>query len=256
MVPKSLVNEVLSLCHDNICAGHPGIARTLVLVRRAFYWYSQRRDVVSYVKSCAICIQTKSPSRKARAPMEAFQAGNPMERVHIDMIGPFPLSKDGNRYVLMVIDQFTRWVECLPLPDQAAITVAKVLVEDFFCRFGIPLELHSDQGSNFMSQLFKELCEKFEIRQTRTTPYHPSGNGQVERQNRTLLQLIRAYIGKFQDSWDENLPLLGCAIRSSLNRSTGYSPNQMMLGRELFLPAEVTFGLAEVNRESLSHDDY
>ena len=179
-----------------------------------------------------------------------------MERVHIDILGPFPPSKSGNVYILMMIDQFTRWVECMPLKDQTAEVVARSAVDNFFSRFGLPSELHSDQGRNFMSNLFVELCERLQIARTRTTPYHPSGNGQVERQNRLLLQLIRAYLGKHQNTWDESLPLLASVMRSAVNRSTGFSANMLMLGRELPLPVEVLFGMSEANKKAQTASSY
>ena len=123
-----------------------------------------------------------------------YHAGFPMERVHIDLLGPFPESQLGNKYVFMVVDQFTKWVDCYPLPDQGARSVARAFVDNFISRFGSPCIIHSDQGRQFESDLFTALCTLLEVTKTRTTGYHPSGNGQVERYNRTLMSLIRAHL--------------------------------------------------------------
>ena len=256
VVPSSMREEVLRSCHDSISAGHQGYHCTLDLLRRSFYWFGYRTDVQKYVPTCLTCLQVKHPRRKPRAKVDTYQAGVPMEWVHIDILGPFPPNKSGNVYILMMIDQFTRWVESMPLKDETVEVMARSAVDNFFSRFGLPSELHSDQGRNFMSNLFVELCERLQIARTRTTPYHPSGNGQVERKNRLLLQLIRAYLGKQQNTWDESLPLLASVVRSAVNRSMGFSANMLMLGQELPLPVEVLFGMSEVNMKSQMASSY
>ena len=109
--------------------------------------------------------------------------------------------------------------------------VASSLVPEFIRRFGCPLELHSDQGCNFESRMFKEVCDLLKIVKTRTTPYRPSANGQVERMNRTILQILRCLIQGQQEYWDLHLATVGMAIRSTVNRQTGFTPDFMMLGR-------------------------
>ena len=179
--------------------------------------------------------------------MQLFQAGAPMDRVHIDVVGPFPISASGNKYVLVMVDQFTRWVEVAAIPEQTAEVTATKLLQEFISRFGSPLEIHTDQGRNFESSLFRDLCELLQIAKTRTTPYHPASNGQVERFNRTLLQMIRCYVEKNQREWDKNLHLLASAYRSSPHALTGYTPNRMMLGREVHQPQGITLRVQEVN---------
>jgi transposase InsO family protein len=110
-----------------------------------------------------------------------------MERVHLDILGPFNTSEDGNRYVLMMIDQFKKWVEMAAIPEQSALTIAEKFVVHFEATFGCPLEVHTDQGRNFDGNLFKSLRTILEVAKTRTTPYHPSSNGQIERFNTVLL---------------------------------------------------------------------
>ena len=121
-----------------------------------------------------------------------FRVGAPMDRVAVDILGPLPVSHDGNQYILVLVEYFTRWVEAYPLPDQKAETIAKQIVFEFICRFGTPLELHSDQGRNFESTLLSEVCSLLEVVKTRTTAYHPSGNGLVERFNKTLATMIKS----------------------------------------------------------------
>ena len=170
-----------------------------------------------------------------------------MERVHRDILGPLVQSDAGNRYVLMMVDQFTKWVECIPLPDQTAAQLAEVALHNFFCRLGLPLQIHTDQGRNFTGRVFSDLCARLQVAKTRTTPYHPNANGQVERYNRTLLQAIRCLLPERQSSWDVHLPLVGMALRAGVNHTTGFSPNLMILGREVLSPLELVTGVGAEN---------
>ncbi|KAI7809323.1 hypothetical protein IRJ41_005269 [Triplophysa rosa] len=198
LVPVSLKNEVLQACHNPAQAGHAGEERTLMRMRRYYHWYNMANEVHLF--------RQKVPT--GRAKLQNYQAGAPMDRLHLDVLGPFTESKSGNRYILVIIDQFTRWVEAFPVPEQGAETTAKSLVFDFISRFGTPLEIHTDQGRNFESLLFTEVCRLLQVTKTHTTPYHPASNGQVERFNRTLLQMMRCYVDQNQRNWDEHLPLL------------------------------------------------
>jgi hypothetical protein len=141
------------------------------------------------------------------------------------------------------VDQFTKWVEAVALPDQTAETVARAAVDHFFVRFGCPLEIVTDQGTNFTSQLFTELCQWLGITKKRTSAYHPSANGQVERMNKTIMQTIRCNLERGQDRWEEPLQRIIGAIRCTVNRSTGFTPNRLMLGREVTQPLELMTGV-------------
>jgi transposase InsO family protein len=218
-----------------------GEQKTLERVKAKYIWHGYSRDVVAYVKSCRICSCSKKASIRPRAALGEFHDGFPMERVHMDILGPFITSALGNRYVLMIIDQFTKWVECYALPEQGAELVAKTYVERFVTTFGCSYFLHTDQGRNFESNLFKELCHLLEISKTRTTAYRPCSNGQIERINRTVLQCIRCYLQEHdrQKDWDKCIPFIAGAIRSTVSRQTGYTPNMMMLGREVLQPIDI-----------------
>ncbi|XP_062617287.1 uncharacterized protein LOC134278991 [Saccostrea cucullata] len=156
-----------------------------------------------------------------------------------------------------MIDQFTKWLECYAVPNQGAEQVAMSFVEGFIARIGCPLQIHSDQGRNFMSDLFQRLCKMLEITKTRTTPYRSCANGQIERYNRTVLQSIRCYLKnvRFQRQWDRHLQLIAGAIRATVNRQTGFTANKMMLGREILLPVDIMMGVGE-NQQPRVPSDY
>lgn len=160
-----------------------------------------------------------------------------MEKVHLDFLGPLPHTEAGNEYILMMVDSFTKWVECVPLPSQTAEVTARAAIMEFFVRFGYPFEIFTEQGRNFESELFRKICSLLQIHKSRTTPYRPSGNGQVERYNRTLMDAVRCYVDNQVKSWDKHLGILAGALRSAVNRHTGYTPNRLMLGREVNSPA-------------------
>jgi transposase InsO family protein len=235
VVPKHQRPQMLDLAHNNVTAGHLGIDKTKARLREVCFWTSQSSDVRTHVISCHACASNKHLRRKFRAPLSTLSMGAPMERVHLDILGPLPTSRKGDSYVLLMVDQFTKWVEAVPLPDQTAESIARAAVDCFFTRLGCPVEICTDQGSNFMSELFRSLCARLEIGQTRTTPYHPAANGQVERMNHTILHMIRCTLEGGQHNWDEKLPLLMAAIRSTPNRSTGFTPNRLMLGRWIIM---------------------
>jgi transposase InsO family protein len=241
VIPVQLRNSALESCHDLPTAGHQGITRTRARVKEMFFWYGVGQDVTRYVTTCDVCSRNKKLNRYGRCPMTEFQAGAPLERVHIDFLGPLPKTANGNEHILMIVDQFTKWVECIPLPSQTAEATAKAAVNQFFTKFGFPFQILSDQGRNFESKLFAAVCDALHIHKTRTTPYRPSANGQVERYNRTLMDAVRCYIGKSQNRWDEHLSQIAMALRASVNRDSGFTANKLMLGREVNTPAYLMF---------------
>jgi len=168
--------------------------------------------------------------------------GAPLERLAIDVLGPLPETDQGNRYILVVMDYFSKWVEALAMPEQSAATVAHLLVTEVICRFGVPLQIHTDQGRNFESVLFKEVCRLLDIEKTRTTPLHPQSDGMVERLNRTLEAMLSKFVQENQRNWDQLLPLMAMAYRSAIHASTGCTPNELMFGRDVRLPVDLMFG--------------
>ena len=138
-----------------------------------------------------------------------------------------------------MVDQFSKWVEIHAIPDISAEQTAQCAIDQFFSCFGAPLQIHTDQGKNFDGSVMKALCDLYRITKTRTTPYHPCSNGQVERYNRLLLQIVRCYLRAKDKTWDQNLQLLAGAIHGMEHRVTGFSVNMMMLGIEVFTPIDI-----------------
>jgi transposase InsO family protein len=256
VLPSLLRNQVIKASHNAILSGHLGVKKTLAKIKMNFYWYKMSSSVKLWIKQCAFCGARKKPNKKAKAPLQEYYVGFPMDRVSTDILGPFPISESKNRYILVVMDNFTKYVECYAIPDQRAETVANKIVFEYFCRFGLPLDLHSDQGKNFQSELFRQMCCLLEINQTRCTPYRASSNGMVERFNQSLLNLITTYVNKEQTNWDLYLPIMTSAYRSSVHESTQYTPNMLMFGREFNLPVNFLVGHSCQSENFENYTDY
>lgn len=186
IVPLSLREDALCGCHDE--AGHQGQDRTFSLVKQRFYWSSMERDARDHVKHCARCVVGKTPEPDGRAPLESIETTAPLELVCID----FWTAEDSKNRpidVLVVTDHFTKLAHAFYCPDQTAKQVARKLWDNFFCYYGFPERIHSDQGANFESELIAALLQVSGV--SHTTAYHPMGNGSAERFNRTLGNMIR-----------------------------------------------------------------
>ena len=242
LMPTVLRKEAFRQLHASVTGGHLGRRKTYDKLRKRFYWCSMYKNVSYWCRTCSTCGSRKMPHRNAKAPMRQYNVGYPMERIGLDICGPYPVSKKGNRYLMVVSCYFTKWVDAIPLKSQEAKYVASKLVNRFISIFGVPLQLHTDLGSNFESKVFQEVCKLLGIDKTRTTVRRPQSDGMVERANRSIQNMISSYISDAQDDWDEHIPLLMLAYRSSIHETTGISPAMMMLGRELTLPVDMTLG--------------
>ena len=193
--------------------------------------------------------------KSRHAPLQLHQPGVPLQRVAMDILGPLPETERGNRYILVIADYCTKWTEAFPMSNMEAHTVAKLFVYNFVCRFGAPDYLHTDQGRNFESNLFSEICKLLGVSKTRTTPYHPQSDGLVERFNHTLLNMLSIAAQDQERDWDVQLPLIMMAYRTSVQESTGATPFSLMFGREAHLPIDVMFGMPP-GEESVSPSHY
>ena len=248
LVPRALRPTVLTECHEARTAGHLGRTKTIANVRRKFLWPGMRKDADIHVRTCEICSKYKITGRTRKAKLSSFQVGEPMERLCIDIAGPYPETSSGNKYCLVITDWFTKFVEIHSMPNQEAETVAEVVARQYISRYGVPREIHTDQGTQFESQLFKSLCVLLGIHKTRTTSFRPQSDGQSERNIKTLIKMMAIATEQRKD-WDECLPYIGMAYRATPQESTGFSPNFLMFGRELAMPVDIMIPLPEDSNE-------
>ena len=198
------------------------------------------KDVHEWVISCEVCCQKKSPQQKHIHSPTTWKPSHPFWQVALDIMGPLPESS-GNKYILLIGDQFTKWCEAIPMSNQEASTVAKAFVNVWVSMFGCPANLHSEKGSNFMSNLFKNMCKELGINRTSTTAYHPQGNAMIEPTNRTIEESLAKYACEHHNTWSDYLPLVMMAYRSSIHSVTKYSPFYLLLGRSCALQIDCMY---------------
>jgi len=205
-----------------------------------------RQDVTNWYHQCPHCAKSKGPPLRPHGQLQKIPVGAPMDLVTMDILSGLPIASDGAKF-LLVVDAFTKWVEAYPLPDQEAVTYITAVYNGMFSRFGLPRQLHTDQGRNFESQLVTELCNITGVYKTRTTAFHPRSDGLTERANRTILAMLRAAAYKDTKQWPGKLPAVLAAYRMTIHSTTGVSPNRAMLGREVLLPASLIVAPPEEN---------
>jgi transposase InsO family protein len=208
----------------------------------SWYWPGMITMVKECIRTCETCQVAKAGGTVESKNRQRLYAGRPWQKVAIDLVGPLPETERRHRWILVLTDHFSRWQDAIPLVDATAPCVAAALDERVFCYFGIPEQIHTDQGAQFESQLFEELCRLWGVDKSRTTPYHPQSNGIVERHNRGLGDSLRAMLlDRDQEDWDLLLPQIMRALRGTPHSTTGETANLLLLGRELRLPDQLVY---------------
>jgi hypothetical protein len=234
VAPKSLRNKLLALSHDIPASGHLGVAKSKARLIPHFFWPRMTKEITEYVRSCDICQRVGKGNKPNRAPLIPLPViSEPFSRIAIDIVGPLPVCpKSGNRFILTVLDLATHYPEAIPLPDHTAQRVATALA-GVFSHFGFPEECLSDLGPELMSEVMQIFMQDFKITQIRCSAYHPETNGACERFHRTLKSMIRSLTTEFKDEWDECLPWILFAYREIPMETTGFSPFEMLFGRDV-----------------------
>ena len=226
--------------HLHVDMGHLGTERVISLARERFYWPHMAADINHYVRNVCPCMIQRKPHKIERAPMQHLQSSAPFDLISIDLVH-LEKSSGGHQYLLVLVDHFTRFSQVYPTRNNKAQTAAEKIFNDFIQRFGYPAKIHHNQGREFENRLFHHLEKLSGIERTRTTPYHPSGNGQVERFNQTILAMMRTLPETYKAKWHLHVNKLVHAYNCSPNDVTGYSPFQLLFGRPPRLPIDIIF---------------
>ena len=235
VLPEKFHQLVFVELHEKM--GHLGPDRVEDLCRQRYYWPYMRSDIEDHIRKKCRCIVSKRPNVQQTAPLVPIESSYPFELVCIDFL-KLDKCKGGFQYVLLVTDHFTKFSQAYGTKAKSSKAAATELFNKFIPQFGLPHRIHHDRGPEFNSGLFTELHRLGGIEISNTTPYHPMGNGVVERLNRSLIQMLRSIPEGDKKKWKEHLPSLMFAYNSTTHSTTGYAPFFLMFGRASKLPID------------------
>ena len=245
VVPPSMRKFVVEEIHK---IGHYGAEKLYDLVKKRFYWPKMFGYITNFCNECKICSQCKVDCPTPKAPLVPIrEPESPLEFISID-VAHLPTTKDGFRYVLLVGDIFSKYIEAVPMQNQEADTIVDTLWRGWITKLGCPVYLHSDQGSNVDGETIRIVCDKFNIQKRRTSGYHSEGNGFAERNIRSIREMLRTALLEFelpQNQWTTILPGVIFALNTSVSSATRCSPYEVIFGRLPILPIDLVFGTPE-----------
>jgi len=226
-VPKSLRVVIMKQQHDSLLSGHCGKSTTNRKIAMQYWWPRRRIEVDQYVASCLEC-QKRTLHGSIEMPMQSLpQCKKRFELVGMDIMY-LPTSAEGYRYVLTLIDHFSRYLIMVPLKDQTAETIAEAIVLNFILTFGVPQSVLSDQGQNFLSLVWQNICKLLGVKKLRTSPYRPQCNGKTESVQGKIKKILSHYLNARQDNWPKILPYAVSCHNAKPHSSTGRSPNEIV----------------------------
>lgn len=256
VVPASLQSQILFQNHNELIAGHPGIKRTYERIAMRYYWTGMYKTVQEWVNMCVDCSMRKGSPNQKYGVSYSIPTSEPFEILGTDVLGPFPRTYSGHRYILVFTDHFTKWVEAFALERVDAATVAQCFVEEIVCRHGAPKRILTDQGSVFVNQFLREVERLLRVTPLRTSSYHPQTNGITERFNRTLTEMLSMYVSSHQKDWDLCLPYVLFAYRTTPHASTKETPFFLIHGRDPNLPGDLLKVVDKSGETSQTTDQY
>lgn len=241
-VPAKLQLAFVKDMHESILLGHPGVPKTLDIIRARYYFPGLKKLVKEVVKTCLVCQKRKgNPEGRLGLTKNIFTEDMDIfDLVSVDISGPYPTSKRGNKYVILLVDYVSRFCIAKALRDTTADSCVRFLVEDVCCKFGLPRRILSDNGSCFTANLFKDLNTALGVKNVYTSPYHSEGNAVVEKEHFCYQQILSKFVTKNQRNWCKFLPSAIFGMNVTFQSSLKYSPHYIMFGREANLPLDIT----------------
>ncbi|UYV71576.1 hypothetical protein LAZ67_8003727 [Cordylochernes scorpioides] len=242
VVPRHLRQELLKNFHDSPTAGHLGFTKTYDRIRKKYYWPGMYRTVRRYVAHCSDCQRRKHQPQLPSGHLQPIPVPEvAFEKVGMDLLGRFPTSESGNRWIIVCTDYLTKYAITKALPTSESMEVAKFFIEDVILKHGAPRELITDRGRNFTSSMISDLNNQCRITHRKTTAYHPQTNGLTERLNKTIADMLSMYVDVNHKDWDRILPFVTFAYNTAKQESTGFTPFFLVHGREAETPLDVLF---------------
>ena len=239
IVPKQSVSVVLNFLHDSPLAGHRDFERTYDSIRSKFFWLKMFSDVKNYCATCHLCQTKKYLSKPSTAPLKPIIVNTVWSLIGLDIAGPLKVTPSGNKYIVIAVDYFTKFCIAKAIPDFTALTTAKLVFEEIFCKMGTPKSIVSDKGVNFQSNLFQQLCKLLKVKKVNATFYHPQGVGQVERMVKIIKQILTMYVDATHSNWDDFLQSSIAAYNTSKQASLQLTPYEALFARKPIKLADV-----------------
>ena len=256
VIPRQLRPQLLEQAHSGLGGGHLGVRRTLARLRQCYYWIGQSEDTKRYLARCEQCCRYHRGKQPKQGVLHPTVVVEPFERIGIDITGPHPVSKNGFKYILTIIDLFSKYSVCVAMRNHEATTVAEILYTYWITKFGAPKQILSDRGAEFESKLMADLCRLLGIQKLRSTSYEPRTCGCVERLHLTLNAMLAKAMSEGQTDWDRHLSAVTAAYNATVQESTGYSPYYILYGSEMRTPLEIVAGINPVDHEVSSVDEW
>ena len=240
---ESRKQEIIKEMHVTPIGGHQGMARTLERIKLYAQWPSMKQQIENYIRNCDTCQRNKNTRPQTRQELEITDTqSEPWIKIALDIVGPLPMTENGNKYLLTCQDNLTKYLIAIPLENQEASTVAEAFVTQICLTHGIPQIILTDQGANFMSKVFKHVCKLFKIQKVTTSAYHPESNGSLERSHKTLVEYLRCFCNEKQTEWEKWTPFATFVYNTTPHSVTRYTPFELMYGRIANLPGELQRG--------------
>ena len=238
ILPPCFRNQIINRAHQEL--GHLGALKTQHRVADAYVWEGMKTEIKKEVRKCPLCaVHTR---RRERVPMgEMPYANYPGQLISADLTGPLVTSTRDNKYILTILDHFTGWVECYPIPDKRSITVASKFADDYFPRAGFPEILITDNGLEFQEREFKNYLQTVGVEHRSTTPARPQCNGKIERFHRTIKEMLRKLVNGDRPQWENKLPHALMAYRNAVSTVTGFTPFFLYFARRSRIPLSTMF---------------
>nr|CAD2201248.1 unnamed protein product [Meloidogyne enterolobii] len=258
-IPQPLRERIIRECHENELIGaHLGITKTLEKVKKRFFWKRLASDVYNYVNSCSKCQERKTTSKNVfKEPIHPITTAKvPFYRVHIDIMGPVPITVEGYKYIFTVVDSFSKWLVAVPMENQTALTVSQAFTNNFITKFGCPRVVVSDNGKQFISNIFKDITKLYGFKHNKTTIYHPQSNGMAERLNRVIGDMLASYVNQKGNNWAYFLQSVVFAYNTSIQASIKQSPYFVLFFRDPLLPIDLRLSNWEENGREENISDY
>ena len=239
VVPHQIIKLVLELHHDSKFAGHRDFEKTFSSIKSRYFWIHMHRHVKNYCATCHLC-QTKNDLNSSyRAPLKPISINQPWMLIGIDVAGPLVKTPNGNSYIILAVDYFSKFCIAKATQDSTALSTAKFLFDDLICKFGMFQSIISDHGKNFKSILFAQLFQLCGIKPINSTFYHPEGNGLSERTIKSTKQISTMYVDVSHQNWDIHLQAAISAYNTSPHASIGCSPYEVVFTRKPVVLADV-----------------